>query len=163
MTKYLILAVFLAHASPITACPENCTPTPPKPKTVYITKTVEGKSPVTQAQATSTASATTGNQSIIIQQAPSKPVVVKLTRTIIKRKIVKQTKKVLVYTPNRLLFLVGATKTDLDVNLDCCNLDIKRRYEPDFGLQYIRDFGTLSASVSATSNRSLYLGLGLNW
>jgi hypothetical protein len=61
------------------------------------------------------------------------------------------------------MLLGGATKTRLDIDFDCCNLDIKRRYEPDFGLQYIRDFGTLSAGISATANRSVYLTLGVNW
>lgn len=166
MKKLVFLVIVATYASAVDACPEKCIAAKTKtttPKTVYVTKTVEGKSPITDAKATSTASATTGNQSIIIQSTPVKPVVIKLTRTIVKRKIVKKTKTILVYTPNRLLLLGGATKTNLDIEFDCCDLVIKRRYEPDFGLQYIRDFGPLSASMAATGNHSMYLGLGINW
>jgi hypothetical protein len=130
---------------------------------VYITKTVEAKAVPSNTNNQATASATTGNQVVTVVTPQPKPVVVKLKRTIIKHRKVIRHKKVLVYKPNRLLLLGGATKTHLDIDFDCCNLDVKRRYEPDFGLQYIRDFGTLSASIAATSNRSMYLGLGFNW
>jgi len=168
-TSLLVFALLILILAGLTAsaCDSGCQPTPPKPKTVYITKTVEAKAVPSntnnQATATATNSATTGNQVVNVIQPQQKPVVVKLKRTIIKHRTKTVQKKVLVYKPNRLLLLGGATKTRLDIDFDCCNLDVKRRYEPDFGLQYIRDFGTLSAGISGTMNRSLYLNLGVNW
>lgn len=166
---FLMLLVFLLTllgigvAKAETAC---CEVKKPVTKTIYVNRTVEkpvGAPVNVNSSAASTATTGQQSQSIVIQQAPQKPVVVKLKRTIIKHRTKTKRTKVLVYKPNRLLLLGGATKTRLDIDFDCCNLDIKRRYEPDFGLQYIRDFGTLSASIAATSNRSMYLGLGVNW
>jgi hypothetical protein len=167
ITLLFLLIVLGGLAKEVLACDSGCQPIPPKPKTVYITKTVEAKATPSntnnQATATATNSATTGNQVVNVIQPQQKPVVVKLKRTIIKHRTKTVQKKVLVYKPNRLLLLGGATKTRLDIDFDCCNLDIKRRYEPDFGLQYLRDFGTISAGISATANRSLYLNVGVNW
>jgi hypothetical protein len=164
----LFLSILLwGLAKEVLACDSGCQPIPPKPKTVYITKTVEAKAvpsnTAATASATATNSATTGNQVVNVIQPQQKPVVVKLKRTITKHRTKTVQKKVLVYKPNRLLLLGGATKTRLDIDFDCCNLDVKRRYEPDFGLQYLRDFGTMSAGISATANRSVYLNLGINW
>jgi hypothetical protein len=166
MILVTVLVVFF-NLKEAFGCDSGCQPVPPKPRTVYITKTVEAKAVPSntnnRATATATNSATTGNQVVNVIQPQQKPVVVKLKRTIIKHRTKTLHKKVLVYKPNRLLLLGGATKTRLDIDFDCCNLDVKRRYEPDFGLQYIHDFGTLSASITGTANRSLYLGLGINW
>jgi hypothetical protein len=160
----LLLLGISSAARSETVCCELKKPTPTK--TVYINRTVEKPvgAPVNVTSSTS-AAATTGQQtqSIVIQQAPQKPVVVKLKRTVIKHRTKTKHIRINHYKNNRLLLLGGATKTRLDIDFDCCNLDIKRRYEPDFGLQYTRDFGTLSASIAATSNRSMYLGLGFNW
>lgn len=160
----LLILVVVLLATGANACPDQC---PPKPKTVYITKTVEAKAVPSntnnQATATATNSATTGNQTVNVIQPQQKPIIVKLKRTVIKHRTKTKHIRVNHYKNNRLMLLGGATKTRLDIDFDCCNLDIKRRYEPDFGLQYIRDFGTLSAGISATSNRSVYLNLGVNW
>lgn len=134
----------------------------PTTKTVYVNRTVE-KPVGAPVNAASTATTGQQTQSIVIQQTQSKPVVVKLKRTIIKHRTKVKQIRINHYKNNRLLLLGGVSKTRLDIDFDCCNLDIRRRYEPDFGLQYIRDFGTLSASIAATSNRSMYLGLGVNW
>lgn len=160
----LVLTISSARAA---ACEERCPPAPPKPRTVYITKTVEAKSAPSntnnRATATVSSAATTGNQTVNVIQPQQKPIVVKLRRTIIKHRTKVKHIRVNHYRNNRLLLLGGATKTRLNIDFDCCNLDVKRLYEPDFGLQYIRDFGTLSAGIAATSNRSVYLNLGVNW
>lgn len=165
LAVFMVLLILLSGRA--SACEERCPPVPPKPRTVYITKTVEAKSVPSntnnQATATATNSATTGNQVVNVIQPQPKPIVVKLKRTIIKHRTKVKHIRVNHYRNNRLLLLGGATKTRLNIDFDCCNLDIKRRYEPDFGLQYIRDFGMLSAGISATVNRSVYLNLGLNW
>lgn len=159
----LLLVGISSTAKSETVC---CGVKEPVTKTVYVNRIVEKPvgAPV-NVNSSANAAATTGQQtqSIVIQQAQPKPVVVKLKRTIIKHRKVIKHKRVNYYKNNRLLLLGGVTKTRLDIDFDCCNLDIKRRYEPDFGLQYIRDFGILSASIAATSNRSIYAGLGINW
>ena len=152
----ILILVGILLATDAGACPDQC---PPKPRTIYITKTVESKA--TPASASN--SATTGNQVVNVIQPQPKPIVVKLKRTIIKHRTKTKRVRVNYYKNNRLMLLGGATKTKLDIDFDCCNLDIKRRYEPDFGLQYIRDFGTLSAGIIATSNRSVYLNIGVSW
>lgn len=160
----LLLLGISSAARSETICCELKKPVPTK--TVYVNRTVEKPvgAPV-NVNSSAAANATTGQQtqSIVIQQAPQKPVVVKLKHTIIKHRTKTKQIRINHYKNNRLLLLGGVSKTRLDIDFDCCNLDIKRRYEPDFGLQYIRDFGTLSASIAATSNRSMYLGLGVNW
>ena len=167
LSQYLLCVLLTVILGILTSvalgCDSGCQPIPPKPRTVYITKTVEAKATPSNTAATASSTATTGNQVVTVVQPTPKPVVVKLKRTIIKHRTKVVQKKVLVYKPNRLLLLGGVTKTRLDIDFDCCNLDIKRRYEPDFGLQYIRDFGTLSAGISATVNRSVYLNLGVNF
>lgn len=162
MIRTLLILCIILLSNNADACPEQC---PPKPKTIYITKTVEAKATPSNNTATATAtnSATTGNQTVNVIQPQQKPIVVKLKRTIIKHRTKTKRIRVNHYKNNRLMLLGGVTKTRLDIDFDCCNLDIQRRYEPDFGLQYIRDFGTLSAGIAATSNRSVYLNLGVNW
>ena len=156
----ILILVGILIATDAGACPDQC---PPKPRTIYITKTVESKATPANATASASNSATTGNQVVNVIQPQPKPIVIKLKRTVIKhRKVIKHI-RINHYKNNRLMLLGGATKTKLDIDFDCCNLDIKRRYEPDFGLQYIRDFGTLSAGIIATSNRSVYLNIGVSW
>lgn len=102
----------------------------------------------------------TGNQKVIIQMPKQK------TKTIIKyRTRVKVKKKVINETnPNRLQVLVGQSKTKQKVEeVDCCALKATREHELDFGLQYSRDFGNVTGSVTGTLNQSYYLGIGVNW
>lgn len=110
------------------------------------------------------AKAHTGNQSIVINM-PTKAITKTITKVKYKTKIKIVKKTVFVYKPNRLLFLVGQSKTKILVEEhDCgCSISVKRKYEPDLGLQYIRDFGSFSGSLMGTTNKSYYVGLGFNW
>lgn len=171
MFKGLLCLAFLFAT---TALAEDCVvckkPEPPK-KVIY--KTVTVKEPCCQKEASKTESksdasvdSSTGNQTITINFPPPAPVVTPVKVKVIKRTLIKtRVKKVAVYhyDPNRLLLLVGQTKTKMEVEGDCCYLTANRKYEPDFGLQYVRDFGHVSGTVIGTLNKSLYLGLGFNW
>ena len=106
--------------------------------------------------------AKTGNQSVIINMPvqPTTRIIVK-ERTRIKREI----RTVEVFKPNRVQLFLGLSKTKLEVQGDDCNckFSAKKVYEPDFGAQYLRDFGGFTGSVAATVHENLYLGLGFNW
>ena len=109
------------------------------------------------------AKATTGNQTITINIPQPK----QATKIIYRTK--REVREVKVYkkktNPNRLQLLLGATKTKQEVTTDGCGCAItaKRAYEPDLGIQYLRDFGSFTGSVAATRNESFYIGIGFNW
>ena len=104
----------------------------------------------------------TQNQVVNVIVPPTQQVHV-ITKTYYKTKVKKT--NVYHYNPNRLQLLVGVSKTKQEVTQDgCgCTLTAKRVYEPDAGLQYLRDFGSFTGSIMATKNESFYLGLGFNW
>ena len=106
--------------------------------------------------------AKTGDQSVTINMPvqPTTRIIVK-ERTRIKREI----RTVEVFKPNRVQLFLGLSKTKLEVQGDDCNckFSAKKVYEPDFGAQYLRDFGGFTGSVAATVHENLYLGLGFNW
>jgi hypothetical protein len=93
-------------------------------------------------------------------QPPVKERIVERVR--IKRKRV--IKEVDVTKPNRVQLLLGASKTDQVVTRDdCCVTSVDEEHEIDVGLQYLRDFGHFTGSIGGTMNKSVYLGLGINW
>lgn len=143
----------------------------PKPKVIYKTKwktkTVE-KPVYIKEKAKKCCSKNkksyqrvkTGNQKVIIQmpKQKTKTIIKYRTRVKIKKKVINET------SPNRLQLLVGQSKTKQKVEeVDCCALKATREHEIDFGLQYSRDFGSITGSVTGTLNQSYYLGLGVNW
>jgi hypothetical protein len=108
--------------------------------------------------------ATTGNQvvNVIVKPAPQpRPA----TKVITKIKYKTKVKKVKIHHHNRLQIMVGASKTQQEVTQDACGctLTAKRVYQPDAGVQYLRDFGGFTGSIMATQNQSMYLGVGFNW
>lgn len=167
MLKQVVALSVMLTASQSYAC--NLPLCKPEPKVIYHTTTVEKPSPVVanpysvsdakaDAKAGNQTQATTGQQVITINMPQAtKPFVIKRTKY--------RTKKVIVYktNPNRLLFLVGQTKTKQTLQFDCCDVKATRAYELDYGLQYIRDFGAFSGSLAYTVNKSYYIGLGVNW
>jgi len=179
--KNIILATLIAISGNAVAatdlCKEKC-----KPKQEVVKKkvhTVAKAAPVAvpccekqdlksdskaEALADAEAKATTGNQSIVINM-PTKAVTKTITKVKYKTKIKTVKKTVFVYKPNRLLFLLGQSKTKLQIEEDdCkCSLSAKRKYEPDVGLQYLRDFGHFTGSIVGTTNKGYYIGLGVNW
>jgi hypothetical protein len=105
----------------------------------------------------------TGNQTVIVNVPKNeKP----NTRTIIRERV--RVKKVeahtYVYRPNRLQLFLGLSKNKLEIEQqDCCDLSAKNSYQPDIGLQYLRDFGPITGSISGTVTGNIYFGLGFNW
>lgn len=162
--KSILLALLLGAAPAKAECAPLC---PPKPKTVVVTKTVQAPAPNQTATASGSAQSvlTEGDhvQTVNVSVPAPKPLV--LVRTV-KRTITKVRVKrvpVYVYRPNRLLLLVGQSKTAFSYTESCCDIRIRQAYQPDVGLQYIRDFGRVSGSLSYTWSKSYYLGLGFNW
>lgn len=167
MLKQIVMLSTMLTATQGYAC--NLPLCKPEPKVIYHTTTVEKPSPVianpdsnsyakSDSKAGNQTQATTGQQVITINMPQAtKPYVIKRTKY--------KTKKVIVYktNPNRLLFLVGQTKTKQQLQFDCCDVKATRAYELDYGLQYIRDFNTFSGSLLYTVNKSYYIGLGVNW
>lgn len=115
--------------------------------------------------APSSANATTGSQVVTVVVPPSKPVVIVLHKTVHHTKIKKVTKVVEVITPNRLQVLLGVSRTKQQISESSCGctLTATRVYQPDVGLQYLRDFGSFTGSLTATQNQALYVGVGFNW
>jgi len=73
-------------------------------------------------------------------------------------------KKVTVSDPNRLMFLLGMSKTQPYATVDsCCTATAKAKYEPDVGLMYIRDFSSLSLGAAFTLQQSFYVTGGFNF
>lgn len=175
MKHILIIALLLASTTAYADCKKK-DPCEPKPKVVYKTVTVKehvqtpakadaaakttvgtAAKALNQAKAANQTQASTGHQTITINMPhPERTRVVHKTRY--------RAKYVNVTNPNRLQLLLGLSKTKLQVEeTDCCTFKAKREYEPDLGLQYLRDFGGFTGSIMGTTNRSLYLGLGFNW
>jgi hypothetical protein len=162
--RLLLLLLFLSATSARAECAPAC---PPKPKTVVVTKTVQAPTPNQTATASGSAQSalTEGDhiQTVHLSVPASKPLI--LTRTI-KRTVTKtRTKKVpvYVYRPSRLMLLAGQARTAFSYTETCCEIRIRQAYQPDIGLQYIRDFGRVSGSLAYTSVGSYYLGIGFNW
>jgi hypothetical protein len=75
-----------------------------------------------------------------------------------------EVKKVTVSDPNRLMFLLGLSKTQPYATVDsCCTATAKAKYEPDVGLMYIRDFSSLSLGAAFTLQQSFYVTGGFNF
>lgn len=96
--------------------------------------------------------AVTGNQSVIVN-VPA-PVV---------RRVYHRKQVIVNSNPNRLLVLIGQSKTRNEIYETCCYIKSRNTYEQDFGIQYIRDFGDFSGSVLYTNEGNRYLGLGFNF
>lgn len=65
---------------------------------------------------------------------------------------------------NAVSLLLGRSKTKLHNDKDGNTNFVTNEYEFDVGLQYQRLFGdSFHGSLSVTKNRSLYLGLGINY
>lgn len=173
--KLLLLSILLstpAFASPTDPCEPICLK--PIPKSHTITKVVEKKvylkDPCCDAKgvkvdATAASTATTGNQTINItlpQQTQPPQVRTKVITKVYRHKVKTN---IYVYRPNRFQLFLGESKTKLSAQTDdCgCNLSAKNSYKPDFGAQYLRDFGHFTGSLVGTVNGSVYLGLGFNW
>lgn len=173
MKKQMIMAVISVMLITMATVADGkviCKEELPKPKIVYKTVTVKEqvKEPMkamadADATATGQATATTGQQVITINMPqPTKERVRTIKRTIYKTRKVTVIKNVT--DPNRLLLMVGQSKTKMKVEFDdCCNIKAKREYEPDFGLQYLRDFSGVTGSIMGTTNKNYYLGVGINW
>lgn len=139
----------------------------PKPTSVVVYKTIktESKPCCDKQQVNSTSEskagvkAATGNQTITINMPQPKQVVYRTHYR--DRKVIE---KIEVFKPNRLQLLLGLSKTRLEIENDsCCNYYAKKTYQPDIGLQYLRDIGDFTGSIAATINQSFYFGLGFNW
>lgn len=153
------------------SCKQECPPHVKKPaqtKAVVVHKAEAAKccaaetKTESQAKADAASHAATGNQTITINMPQPTKVV---TRRVTRIKHVDREVRVYVYKPNRLQLLIGESKTKLAIKEDACgcSLSASRKYEPDFGLQYLRDFGGFTGSLAGTMNKSFYLGLGFNW
>jgi hypothetical protein len=138
--------------------------TPPKPKAPQPKVVVKQAPPVqpekqemTQTQSqSSTASATTGNQSVNINF--NEPSLIYANRPKY-RLVTKETAN-----PNRLLLMLGTSFSDVTASkVDCDTVRTTRKYQPDIGVQYIRDIGRFSASGMATFRQNMYIGFGLNF
>lgn len=119
---------------------------------------------ITSSQATTgSQNATTGNQvvNVTVPNTNSSNKVRVIERIQVRTKRVVKT--VNTSNPNRILFLAGVSRTKLDIEGDCCNLTATKKHELDLGVQYIRDFGSFSGSVTGTMNQSFFIGLGVNW
>jgi hypothetical protein len=173
---FVLISILLSQSAAADTTCYTCAPPPPKPKVIY--KTIEKQAPCcdkdkgrtdANASAASEAStgsqtATTGNQSVIVnipKQFPTRIIIRERYRT----KIKHEKEIVEVFKPNRLQLLLGLSKTKMEVETDPCGcvLSAKRVYEPDVGLQYLRDFGSFTGSIAGTVNKNVYLGLGFNW
>jgi hypothetical protein len=142
----------------------KCVEEAPKPK--IVVKTVEKQVPApccekgdvdANAAAKTAVKASTGSQTVNIT-LPTQ------TRTKVKVRTKKVVKEVEVTNPNRLLLLVGVSKTDVELEeKGCCNFRAVQHFEPDVGLQYSRDFGSFTGAVGGTIQQNIHLGLGFNW
>jgi hypothetical protein len=94
--------------------------------------------------------AATGNQTITINMPQPTKTLYK-TKKIIKKVTINKT------NPNRLQLLLGASNSKPDTVVDdCkCSVTVKKAYEPDIGVQYLRDFSSFTGSVSATKNKNV--------
>lgn len=172
MFLFLSSTGFSDNTCPIKKKPEvKCVEETPKPK--VIVKTVEKqvntpcceKDKTTETDAEANASvktgvrAETGDQTVkvnIIMPKAEKP----KTKTRIKKVEVE----VEVTNPNRLLLLLGASRTGVTLEENgCCDFDAVQEYEPDVGLQYLRDVGSFTGSIGGTIQRNVYVGVGFNW
>jgi hypothetical protein len=164
MKKLLFLLLFTSNS---VFAENECKVKPKKKeshKSVVIVKPIATplptvKEPCCGASETIVNKATTGNQTVTVAIPNPKPIVIRRTYWRYK----DREHRVEVYKPNRLQLMLGASKTKLDIEGDCCNLTARRLYEPDVGLQYLRDFGSFTGSLMGTSNKGLYLGVGVNW
>jgi hypothetical protein len=116
--------------------------------------------------APATANATTGNQVVTVVVPPSPPPkVIVVTRTVYRTRVKRHRTNIYHYNPNRIQLLVGETKTKQEITTNACGciMSATRVYQPDVGIQYLRDFGSFTGSVIYTQNQSFYLGVGFNW
>jgi hypothetical protein len=132
-------------------------------RTKWKTKIVEKKVPVYVKEpcCDKKGNSVSQNQKVIIKlDKKTKRRVVK----VIKYKTKVKYKKVKVNNKNRLQILIGKSKTEQEIiKKNCCDVTGVNNHEVDFGLQYIRDFGNLSISLSGTTNENYYIGFGVNW
>lgn len=92
------------------------------------------------------------------------PEKVSRVRYIERVRIKTETQTVMVSNPNRLMLLLGMSRTQPFATVDsCCTATAKTRYEPDLGLMYIRDFSSLSLGAAFTFRQSFYISGGFNF
>lgn len=158
MIKILILLTFFSTVS-YAKCkiPEICKTEKPsfhtvrksvfKPLVPPATDRVENEAASTNQNSSQ---AVTGNQSVIVNVSPDRQ---------------KKTKRtIIVYRhSNRLQLLIGQSKTRNYLYEDCCFVRSRNKYESDFGLQYLRDFGRFTGSILYTNEGNRYIGLGVNF
>jgi len=173
VSSMLIMLGFCGNAMAYDAV---CKEQPHKPKTKHAKKTVAVQTPTdgdnTKLHSSSTnrsvQNSTTGNQTVIVNAQPAQPV----TRVIIREHVVyrqapvnqDQTPTVYPSNQNRLQLLLGVSNTKMSVVEQTPEtLVVNKVYEPDFGIQYIRDFSRFTGSISGTLNRNFYVGVGVNW
>lgn len=120
-----------------------------------------GEEKQSRSEAYSQQSATTGSQTVNITLPRQESYHQYRLREVEERTKVKVKT---VYNPNRIQLLLGLSRTKLEVEEEnCCQLKASTAREPDIGLQYLRDFGSFTGSITGTMNENVYVGLGFNW
>lgn len=73
-------------------------------------------------------------------------------------------KKVDITRKNRLsLLLLNGPSNDVSVNTNTTGTTIRHKDKNAAGLQYMRDLGRFNLLIQGDSNKSVGLGLGVNW
>jgi hypothetical protein len=165
MIKHVVLMcafILSGQAYAEESCCKDCTPkqkvVKPKPKKIEKPKpypVIKDNKEKIENNSLSTSTASTGNQ-IVTVNFPSQmfkpPVVYRL-----------RTQEKLITKPNRFQILLGLSKTNVEVQSDCCSFKATNAYEYDIGVQYSRDIGGFTGSFIGTVNNSYYIGFGFNF